>query len=92
MSLISFLWGWVFIQALSVADEKLKELERQIASVTVASQQEREYIAEITSLKVRMLGVLVFCSQVSWYEIYYTRKVTLSGLLIFTNDLCNFYI
>lgn len=49
------------MQALSVADEKLKELERQIASVTVASQQEREFIAEITSLKVRMLGVLIFC-------------------------------
>lgn len=61
MSLISFFWGWVLMQALSVADEKLKELERQIASVTVASQQEREFIAEITSLKVRMLGVLIFC-------------------------------
>jgi hypothetical protein len=24
-------------------------------------------------------------------EIYYTREVTLSGLLIFTDDLCNFY-
>lgn len=63
MLLISLLWGCVFIQALSVADEKLKEVERQIELVTVASQQEREYFAEITSLKVRMLGVLYILSK-----------------------------